>query len=458
MKEDNFCSGARETEKIRKTTQVGSSLTAGGNLSLNAGKDITVQASNLGTEKGDMELNASGNVNLLSAENTNARSHDRSDSNYGGLEESETKETWNKTSQESSYALSGKNVKVTAGKDFNMKASNLGAAGDAELTAENVNVLAGIDTHEYSYEHSEKSFSGIDVGFSDNKASAGVKYNETTEYSGYSNESAVSSNIGIAGNLKIKAAKDVKIKGSNVAADSAELNAGGDVTITSQETTQKSYEGKKETEMKVSVGIGNGYVDAAQAGQSVYEAEQAVDRAKRAVDDMERLKSEGKASSSAVEDAKSNLAMATANLAQASASFAASVGSAAAAASTSMGTGLYADVTVSRKGTETRTDKTAITNYGSSLQTNKKLKITAGKNINQKGSEVVSIGGDIIYEAKGNINITASEDRYNEKTNSKEINASMSVGTNGLSASANASESESRTNSITNKPYSFSRS
>ncbi|MCX5781288.1 MAG: hemagglutinin repeat-containing protein [Elusimicrobia bacterium] len=439
--------------------QIASNIKAGGNISTKSGNNTTIIASNVLTERGDVTLDSAGNINMLAGENVTVKSRNQDESGNFGLSESETRERSSKTTLEASNTISGRNINLNANKDFTTVASNVGAAGDAEIEAENVNILAGNEKDEYSYYHREKDLADINIGalygygweIGDGKATVELaKFNERENYSGHYDETAKGSAINIGGNLKVTTSKDVNIIGSDAAADSADVNAKGDIKVASAEEKHTSYEGNKETKITVSAGIGNAYVDAYNAGDALIKAGEEVKKANEALNEMKRLEKEGKASKSAVEDAELNLAMATANLAQATTSLTSSAASAATAASTSLGTGLYADMTVERNGTETRTDKTALTNRGSAIVTNNNLNLKSGNDINQKGSAVSSINGDISYEADGNIAIVSSEDKYNEKTNTKEVNERVSYGSNGVNANVNSAESESRANSVTN--------
>ncbi|MCX5781095.1 MAG: hemagglutinin repeat-containing protein [Elusimicrobia bacterium] len=429
---------AQETEKIKATTQVGSNFSVGGNLNAASKNDINVVASDVNTTKGNMRLDAEGSVNLLAGENTYERTYNREEEGAFNLNNNETNERSYKTKLDSSYALSGKNVKIDADQNINMLASQLGAKGDAELNAENVNIMAGIEKDEYSYSKNERDLVGGVAEISDNQAKVGVKYQETAESHGYANESAKASGVGVGGDLKINTKKDINIVGSDVSADSAELDAAGDINIKAKETKQKSWDAKSETEVKVTVGVGNAAVD---AGMAAYELYQAGDAVTKATEALNKATKDSRTTEKARAQLSANLAAATLRLVGATK---AAIEAGVSVANSSETMGFYASAGQEYNTKQTRTDTLGTTNRLSSITTRKDLSLASGNNINQIGAVVGSSEGDISYDAANDIAIKAVEDTRTTTTGSSSSQTKLTAKTNGGSFNQSGEESTSR--------------
>ncbi|QYN44950.1 filamentous hemagglutinin N-terminal domain-containing protein [Gilliamella sp. ESL0441] len=154
--------------EIDNTTQVGSEL-YGDEISINAGHDLTVSGSQVvGT--GDVNLQAGNNVNIDAAEESYYQYQQTIKKESGllsggglGVTIGKMKEDLKQTDNEQAYVGSvvgstNGNVNIQAGKDINVRGSDIIAQQDVNLKAENVEITS-LDAkttykEEYSYEKS----------------------------------------------------------------------------------------------------------------------------------------------------------------------------------------------------------------------------------------------------------------------------------------------------------------
>ena len=200
------------------------SVLTGGNMNINAGRDVNIQGGLIATDK-DVNLNAGGNVNINAvkdsySEETQVGSRGGSNYYHDKLVDEKVKGT----------NIAGKeDISVSAGSDINVKGSSLTSEeGKASLAAGgNVNITNENEYHEKLNESHEKS-----KGFLSSK---------TTDIYDYSNVNGVVSSNVSAGSVEIQSGKDTNVKGSNVVADNdVSVKAGGNLNIESAEQKSES--------------------------------------------------------------------------------------------------------------------------------------------------------------------------------------------------------------------------
>ncbi len=252
--------------------------------------------------------------------------------------------------------------------------------------------------------------------------------------------------------------------------------------------------------------IGNAYVDAGYAVSDTVRAAQAVKEAEQQLSEIKKLKEQGKATDKAVQHAQVNLAAAVTNMGMAAIKAAESAANAAGAASTSFGTGFYADLTLEAETTETKSERQTRTNLASQIKAGKNITLLSGKDIisplhnflfcsfsalcsnfnpqntvsipavkifaslenkqifllvreliTHKGSITIAMEGDINYKAENNIEITASKDTDDYKSDTETKKASVTIGstnpvapaTDSIGGDIGYSEENQQTNSET---------
>lgn len=248
----------------------GSSMSAGGDISLQSGRDINLTSSNIASEQGKITGGAAGSVNL----NTMTEHHESIFEEHKkkiGFLSSKTTDIYDAKAADYNVGsnISGDSVDLTSGKDTNITASNVVADNDVNITADgNVNITAtekdiNIKGSDISGEDVSLAAKGdvnitsaknTNTSSSDSKASSGsigVSINTSgisdinAGYSKYKDEvkengtTHTNSTVTANDKLTVESGKDTNISGSKVSGGSVEMHAGGNLNIESQQDSQK---------------------------------------------------------------------------------------------------------------------------------------------------------------------------------------------------------------------------
>lgn len=274
-------------EAGKNITNKGANLTAGKNLSLNAENIDIVTVANekhvaiaygsssaeihdvqhqqsalsgenirLNTKKGisiaggilsaknDVELNANGDVNLTAVKDLYSE-----ESEVGKRGSSYYNHNKQVDEAVKGTTIAAKNdISIASGKDINIKGSNVASeAGKADLTAENnINIANETEYHERLHEEHNKV--------------SGVLSSKRTDIYDYSRQNTVVGSNVSAGKLAISSKKDTNITGSNVVADNdVSVKTGGNLNIGSAEQTSESEYIKSVKKSGVFAGGGLGF-------------------------------------------------------------------------------------------------------------------------------------------------------------------------------------------------------
>ena len=194
--------------------------------------------------KNDVELNAKGDVNLTAVKDLYS-------------EESEVGKrgsnyyNHNKQVDEAvkGTTIAAKNdISIASGNDINIKGSNVASeAGKADLIAENnINIANATEYHERLHEEHNKV--------------SGLLSSKTTDIYDYSKQNTVVNSNVSAGELAMSSKKDTNITGSNVVADNdVNVKTGGNLNIGSAEQTSESEYIKSVKKSGVFAGGGLGF-------------------------------------------------------------------------------------------------------------------------------------------------------------------------------------------------------
>ena len=194
--------------------------------------------------KNDVELNAKGDVNLTAVKDLYS-------------EESEVGKrgsnyyNHNKQVDEAvkGTTIAAKNdISIASGKDINIKGSNVTSeAGKADLAAKNnINIANETEYHERLHEEHNKV--------------SGLLSSKTTDIYDYSKQNTVVSSNVSAGEIAISSKKDTNITGSNVVADNdVSVKTGGNLNIGSAEQTRESEYRKSVKKSGILSGGGLGF-------------------------------------------------------------------------------------------------------------------------------------------------------------------------------------------------------
>lgn len=187
-----------------RTEHLGANVNAAGNLSLQAGGDITLLASQANAGK-DLSVAAGGNINLLAA--ANETDHEVHSKRNGA----KTHEQTTQVRQVGSQLNAAGNLTATAGQDILLHASQVTSGKDAYLIAGGQLELLSANDSDYSlYDYEKKgSFGAIKT-----------QRDEVTDVR------AVGSQISTGGSLNLVSGGDQLYQG-------ARLESGADITISS---------------------------------------------------------------------------------------------------------------------------------------------------------------------------------------------------------------------------------
>ncbi|MBS7558470.1 hemagglutinin repeat-containing protein [Pseudomonas sp. RC4D1] len=194
----------------KSVTQHGSTLEAGRDLSISAGRDITAIASQIEAKR-DVSMSAKENLTLASA--ANEQHWFSQTKSFKGQEDH--------GQQVSTAVTAGGSVALSAGKDLELIASRVSAGDEAYLYAGNDLNLETAENTDYSYY---------------SKAKKGAWGKKSSKMSESENDVAVSSSIEAGKKVVISAAQDINAEGAKVSSAGALLaTAGRDINLEAAE-------------------------------------------------------------------------------------------------------------------------------------------------------------------------------------------------------------------------------
>ncbi|WP_394659180.1 hemagglutinin repeat-containing protein [uncultured Novosphingobium sp.] len=252
------------------TDQLGSTLSVGGNLSMQSGGDTTFKASDANV-KGNADVKTGGDFNIIAGQNS-TQTHDENQTSGVGVgggvygTSKTTTDEFHGRNVSSNFNVGG-NANIDSKGDLTVQGSNVNIGGDANVKASSVNILQGndVDTSSSKTETTTYLKTSADTksgaGTSkDAKASAGgysaqasaevgakaknensgnlELMNHTTATTDKESSRAVGSTFNVGGNANVKADKDVTLQGS-------EMNVGGNVAVDAQNINLLAAENKE---------------------------------------------------------------------------------------------------------------------------------------------------------------------------------------------------------------------
>ncbi|AIR62543.1 hypothetical protein LH23_18345 [Cedecea neteri] len=229
----------------QNSTYKGSSITSGGTLNLQAGRDIAVKASNLLAQE-NVGLQAGRDVNLAAAESTHS-------DKYTAKKKVDINES---VRQQGTEIASGGNTTIIAGRDVNTQAAQVTAHGDIGVGAgRDINLATATDS-DYHYDEETKT----KKGFLSSKTTHTINETSSTREAG---------TLLSGDNVTLKAGNDLLVKGSAVTADGdIALKAGNNVTVEAAEDQSSSYSMKSVKKSGVFGGGGLGITIGSQSAKT----------------------------------------------------------------------------------------------------------------------------------------------------------------------------------------------
>lgn len=193
-------------------TQIGAQVSAGQDLEIKAGRDLTAIASQLDARR-DASLVAGGDVVLASAAN---------EDHFYSKSKKVTRST-DKIAQQSTTVQGGRDIAIDAGEDLTLVASEVKAGNNVALGAEqDINILSGKDESASFYFKKKKG----SFGRSSSKQRENYDSTNVASVIEAGNDLTVNASKSADGGMSIDGGRDVTVIGS-------QLKAGGDLLVAS---------------------------------------------------------------------------------------------------------------------------------------------------------------------------------------------------------------------------------
>ncbi|MDZ4332844.1 MAG: hemagglutinin repeat-containing protein [Pseudomonas sp.] len=213
------------------TTQYGSDVQVGGDLSAEAGRDVAVIASKV-KAGGDIALDADGDVRIASAANESS-----SEYRYKSSKKKINKEDAT-VRQQGAVIEAGGNFISSSGGDTNLTASQITAGQEAYLYAKGDINLDTAQNQDYSYYYKKKKSEGL------------FSSKTKTTMSEAANSQAVSSSIRSGSDLTLVANNDIAVRGAQLSSDEIiSLYAGRNILIDAAENTANQADAKAKSSL-----------------------------------------------------------------------------------------------------------------------------------------------------------------------------------------------------------------
>ncbi|MGQ5247192.1 two-partner secretion domain-containing protein [Xanthomonas arboricola pv. corylina] len=254
----------KQTTSTSDETVHGTEFSAGGNLAMQAGNDITLTAASAATKEGGITLAAGNDVNLLAASEQHDAVQDMTKKKKGTFSSktTTTHDEW-RDNVAVTTTLSGDTVQIAAGNDLLSQGAQIVGTGDVVLAAGNNITLDTVqNTHSEEHEKTVKKSGlygggGFSVALGVTKKTDGLDVTEVTN-----SGSLVGSTDG---SVTMTAGNKLAITGSDVLSATSTTIVGKEVTIAAAENTVDTVQTSKQQSAGITLGISGGVVDTALA-------------------------------------------------------------------------------------------------------------------------------------------------------------------------------------------------
>ncbi|WOB49165.1 hemagglutinin repeat-containing protein [Xanthomonas hydrangeae] len=403
----------KQTTSTSDETVHGTEFSAGGNLAMQAGNDITLTAASAATKDGGITLAAGNDVNLLAASEQHDAVQDMTKKKKGTFSSktTTTHDEWQDTLAVGT-SLSGDSVQIVAGNDLLSKGTQIVGTGDVTLAAGN-NLTLETAQNTHSEEHDKVTTKsglfgsgGIGVTLGKQKVTTGADIDQITH---------TGTTVGsLEGDVTLVAGNKLAITGSDVMALQGDLTATGkDIAITEVYNDTDTEQRSKFSQGGLSLTLSSAAISLAQAANDSYKASKEVKGDSR----MEAL-ALGSAAYSAYGAGQA--------LAQAGGSLGGSAKDAA------QGANLSIAISIGGSKSESKSTQTASVAQGSKLQAGGDVNLIATgggdqSNLLIRGSDIKA-GNDLLLAADHDVLIEAAKNTAEQKSTSKSSSASLGVG------------------------------
>ncbi|CUJ44435.1 Filamentous hemagglutinin [Achromobacter ruhlandii] len=407
---------ARNRHELTSSREVGTTITAGGDMTWIAGQDVDVRAADATAGK-QLAVAAGRDINVAAGVATGS-TYAESYWKKRGFLSSRTSHAISSSAWEQAQAstLTGDTAVLMAGRDLKVAGSNVGAQHDLTASAgRDLNILPGENTSDrYDYKMVKKSGLG---------AMGGLSYGtrrQTDSLDGKKTFHTASTVGSVDGDTLIRAGQSLDVVGSNVLARQGDVTLiGKQVNIGAAHDTGREKEFHEIKQSGLTLTASNPIVSALQTGARMAEASGKTDNA-----------------------VMQGLAGATTGLAAVNAYDAvrASAKAAEAAELAKPGSsnpidkagGVSIKLSLGTSKSSSTTDRSASTAFASTVAAGRDLTIVAqgageDSGINLIGSDL-SAGNSAVLKAEGDILLQAARNAAAQRTDSKSSSASIGIG------------------------------
>ncbi|WP_428701585.1 hemagglutinin repeat-containing protein, partial [Stenotrophomonas indicatrix] len=251
--------GKRSSLQVSQSDETvrGSTLQAGDNLLLSAGRDVNLTAALIDSSDGAVSVAAGRDVNLLSANETHDYSLDSYEKKKKTLSSTTTtRSVDNSDSYAIGTAIQGESINITAGRDLTADGAVVDATGNVILGAANNVLITAAEDHHSSESSESKKKSGITGGFGNGVASVGYSSAKNSSTNAEQSTTQVGSAIASReGNVLINAGNQLTIAASDVAAGENLTLVGKDIALLARQDTMDSQSSQASKSSGFSVGV-----------------------------------------------------------------------------------------------------------------------------------------------------------------------------------------------------------
>ncbi|WP_447920685.1 hemagglutinin repeat-containing protein [Achromobacter aegrifaciens] len=401
---------------LSTSAEIGSTLAAGGNLTLMAGQDVNARAADVTAGK-QLGVGAGRDINLVAGVETGS-AYDEVRYKTKSFLSSKTTHTINSSEWEQAKAstFTGDTAVLMAGRDLTVVGSNVGAQKDLVMSAErDVNILPGQNAQDsYDYKMVKKSGFGAMGGFS-------YGTSQQTDWIDGKKIFNTASTVGsVEGDVLISAGNALNITGSNVLARQGDITLiGKEVNISAALNTSQEREFHEIKQTGLTLTASNPMVSAVQTGISM------ADAAGRS-DNTVMMGLAGATTGLAAVNAYDAVR------ASAKAAEAAELAEAGSSNQIDNVGGVSIKLSLGTSKSTSTTDRSSSQASGSTIVAGRDLTIVAqgaGKDsdITVTGSNL-SAGNNVVLKAEGDILLQAARNAFEQKTDSKSSSASIGIG------------------------------
>ncbi|WON84489.1 hemagglutinin repeat-containing protein [Chromobacterium haemolyticum] len=264
---------SQRQQAIRDTQAQGSQIGGQQGVTIQArNTDIKVLGSDIVSDKGDLKLSASRDIQVGAAEESYSFQEQSSSTRKSLVSSKQSQgktDNWQTTAKGSS--LSGDSIRIQAGQDLTVAGSSVAATHDVDLLAgRDVNLVAAEDNHQ-GRSHSQTRRSGLMGG-----SGLGFSFGRQQQSLDQQNTSSISkgSLLGSSdGNVTLRAGRNVQQTGSAVLAIKGDINVNAErITIEAAREMQQSQMETQYLKSGLSVGVTNPVVDSVNTARRMSQA------------------------------------------------------------------------------------------------------------------------------------------------------------------------------------------